>query len=103
MIYHLAEPRLWEQALIEGFYRAESLVTEGFIHLSTSEQVVATFGRYYSTRRDLILLSVDEDAVGVADRLLWETATAGQRFPHLYGPLPVEAVVFSELDWVPKG
>ena len=39
-IYHITPRQDWEKASSEGTYRADSLETEGFIHCSTSAQLV---------------------------------------------------------------
>ena len=39
MIYHVVRDTLWENALSQGFYAADSLAAEGFIHASRKEQV----------------------------------------------------------------
>lgn len=102
LIYHLAEPAAWDTAIRTGLYRPAAFGTEGFIHLSTAEQVAPTFGRYYAGRQDLVLLSVNQDDPTIADRLLWEASTGGDLFPHLYCELPLEAVVAVERNWVPR-
>jgi uncharacterized protein (DUF952 family) len=61
------------------------------VHFSTAEQVVETAARYFDGQRGLTMLGVDETALG--DALRWEPSRGGALFPHLYGPLPVEAVV----------
>ena len=71
-------------------YRAESLDSEGFIHLSSWEQLAATAGRYYAGVSDLVVLVVDPAGLDV--RLEYSPST-GESFPHLYGPLPVPAVL----------
>lgn len=90
MIYHIAEPEAWTRARAEGAYHAASLEREGFIHASTAAQVLDTAARYYEGRRDLILLRVDPSLV--AAEIRWEIATAGERFPHVFGAIPLEAV-----------
>lgn len=89
-VFHLAEPTFWEAAAVTGMYRVPSLDAEGFIHLSTRDQYVSTANRYYRDRTDLLLLEVDEDAL---DDLRYERSTNDELFPHLYGALPVHAVV----------
>jgi uncharacterized protein (DUF952 family) len=34
MIYHVVTKEKWQQSLEDGFYEADSLATEGFIHAS---------------------------------------------------------------------
>ena len=89
MIVHIIPQADWQKAQTAGEYRAESLSSEGFIHFSRPEQAVDTANRYYAGRRDLLLLWVDSDALEV--ELLWELSH-GDLYPHLYGPLNLEAV-----------
>jgi uncharacterized protein (DUF952 family) len=70
----------------------ESLATEGFIHCSTVEQVVATADRIFQGSGALLLLVVDPDRLTAP--LKWERATdVDAEFPHVFGPLNVDAVV----------
>ena len=89
-IFHIAEQSAWDTAQTTGSYSVASLHAEGFIHLSTAAQYTATANRYYQGRRDLVLLEVDEAAL--AD-LRYERSTNDELFPHLYGELPVQAVI----------
>ena len=58
-IVHICSIEEWKAALVVGEYRAESLENDGFIHFSKPEQAVDTANRYYSGRRDLLLLWVE--------------------------------------------
>ena len=89
-IFHIAERPFWEAAQLSGDYRAISLDSEGFIHLSTKSQFVATANRYYVARDDLLLLEVDETLL---DDLRYEASTNDELFPHLYGSIKVESVI----------
>ena len=89
-IFHIAERVFWDAAQMSGAYRVPTLDSEGFIHLSTADQYVHTANRYYRGRHDLVLLEVDEAAL---HDLRYERSTNDELFPHLYGTLPVEAVV----------
>ncbi len=90
-IYHLCTLSEWRAAEAEGIYNGSSQdAADGFIHFSTAAQVVASAAKHRAGQAGLVLLSVDSAPLGEA--LKWEQASGGDRFPHLYGPLPVTAV-----------
>lgn len=101
-LYHLALAEEWRTARAEGVYtrstRGRSLEQVGFIHASGADQVEATWRRFYADAGEVVLLSIDPQrlaAAGVAVRL--EPAPeSGELFPHLYGALPLEAVLLAE-------
>jgi uncharacterized protein (DUF952 family) len=62
---------------------------DGYIHLSTAEQAGETLKRHFAEACDLLCLTVDLDMLPA---VRWEHARSGDLFPHLYGPLPVNAV-----------
>lgn len=64
---------------------------DGFIHLSTAEQLTETVDRHFSGQRHLVVAAIDLETLG--DVLRWEASRHGQLFPHLYGPLALSAVV----------
>lgn len=64
---------------------------DGYIHLSTADQLPGTLDKHYAGQTDLHLAAVDLEALG--DSVRWEEARGGARFPHLYGSLPLDAVV----------
>lgn len=68
---------------------------DGFVHLSRAHQVEGTLRKHFAGRDDLILLAVDRRALPPG-ALRWEVSRDGERFPHLYGPLPRNAVVAVE-------
>lgn len=88
-ILHICRADHWREAQKLGEYRADSLATEGFIHCSTLEQVARTANHFYSGQTDLVLLVID--AGRVSAELRYETSD-GDLFPHLYGPLDLDAV-----------
>ncbi len=59
---------------------------DGFLHFSTSEQLIGTLEKWYADADDLVLVAVDPDALG--DALKWEPSRDGALFPHLYATLP---------------
>ena len=88
-IVHLCQSADWQTALEQGYYQADSLTDVGFIHCSRPEQVVAVANRFYLGRRDLLLLWINPDLLRA--ELRWE-ASDGDLFPHIYGPLDLDAV-----------
>ncbi|SOD97119.1 DUF952 domain-containing protein [Spirosoma fluviale] len=95
LIYHIVSAADWQQQESTSTYEAPSLQTEGFIHLSTKEQVAGTLSRYYQNVPDLLLLHVDTSKL--TSELKYELATNNEAFPHLYGPLNKDAVVHVEI------
>jgi uncharacterized protein (DUF952 family) len=92
IIYHITRRADWQAALAAHAYTADSLASEGFIHCSTAQQVLATANRIFSGRRDLLLLSVDTARVKAEIR--HENLEGGaELFPHIYGVLPIDAIV----------
>tara|TARA_R110000868_G_scaffold209490_3_gene459304 strand:- start:1317 stop:1604 length:288 start_codon:yes stop_codon:yes gene_type:complete len=87
MIYHLVSMIEWNDKGDQ--YSPASLKSEGFIHFSTKEQVDATYERFYKPQ-EMYLLEVDESIL--KHKLIYEEAD-GDSYPHLYGPLNLDAVV----------
>lgn len=70
---------------------------DGYIHLSTAGQLTETVDKHFAGQEELHVAAVDLNALGEAIR--WEEARDGERFPHLYGPLPLDAVIaYSPLE-----
>jgi uncharacterized protein (DUF952 family) len=96
-VFHLALASDSAAARADGDYRVSTLgVTleqEGFLHASFAHQWEGVRARYYADVEDpLVLLTVDPDLLDVP--LVVETPDgADEVFPHIYGPLPVTAVV----------
>ncbi len=91
MIYHVVSQTNWQKALQQGFYEADSLVNEGFIHTSKANQVDGVLNRYYKDVPDLLLLHIDEKKLTAP--LKYELApSVNEEFPHIYGQLNLDAV-----------
>ena len=91
LILHICPHVMWFEAQQQGDYRAASLDREGFIHCSTPEQVVGTANFLFRGQHGLVLLVIDSDRVTAP--IKYEDAGNGQLFPHVYGPLNLDAVV----------
>ncbi|WP_292531819.1 DUF952 domain-containing protein [Methylocystis sp.] len=99
-IYKIVSRADWDAAEASGVFNGAAIdVADGFIHLSTAEQVEETAAKYFAGRTDLLLVAVDAAAFG--DALKWEVSRGGALFPHLYAPLPFEKV--ARLDPLPIG
>lgn len=93
-IYHIVLPEIWEQVRGESLYRHESLAAEGFIHCSYEDQLEAVIKRYYADLDALVILTIDPGKL--ASRLVAEPSTGGEVYPHIYGPLNMNAIVDAE-------
>lgn len=90
IIFHITQRRNWEKAQSAGSYHIQSLETEGFIHCSRHYQICEVANFNFKGQSDLILLAIDENKV--APKIIYEGPT-WNRFPHIYGPLNLNAVV----------
>jgi uncharacterized protein (DUF952 family) len=100
MIYHIAERERWRSTPPGGYYAPPSLDTEGFIHFSDAEQVIRVANRFYRGQPDLLLLAVDPGRLEAELRYEQPAPEVSERFPHLYGPLNLDAVT-AVFDFTP--
>jgi glutathione S-transferase len=98
-IYHLALRGEWQEATKErvAYQRStlgKSLQDEGFIHCSFASQVQAIASVIFQGQADVVLLTIDPSRVQAEIRV--ENVDGGEEmFPHIYGPLPLDAVTQS--------
>ena len=91
-IYKICTAAEWRDAERAGVYSGSAVDRrDGFIHFSTAEQATETAQKHFAGQRDLVLVSIDAEALG--DRLKWEPSRGGALFPHLYGGLELAAVL----------
>jgi len=94
-VYTLVRGAEWREAERRGAYRGSADDTrDGFLHFSTAAQVRESAAKHRRGEPDLWL--VEADAARLGEALRWEPASGGKRpglFPHLYGPLPIAAVL----------
>ena len=92
VVYHICRRDEWRAAQAAGIYRGSSQdASDGFIHFSTAAQVVRSAAKHRGGQDGLVLIACAAGSLGGA--LRWEPSRDGQLFPHLYGPLPLEAVL----------
>jgi|WetSurMetagenome_2_1015567.scaffolds.fasta_scaffold347639_2 uncharacterized protein (DUF952 family) len=100
IIYHITRRTDWKKAQAEGRYTADTLHSQGFIHCSTSRQVIPVANSLFRGNGDLVLLSINESLV--RPEIRYENLESGDKlFPHLYGPLNLDAIV-RVMDLIPK-
>ena len=90
-VFHLATPDDWERSRVVGRVEPASLASEGFVHCSTKDQVDSTIARHFEGFDHLLLLRLDEDALGTD--LRWDEVRPGERYPHLYRAIEVREVL----------
>lgn len=91
LIYHILLPETWERVRGDSFYEAESLAGEGFIHCSYADQLEGVLARYYSDAAEVVVLTIDP--AKISSPLIEEASTNNELYPHIYGPIDLDAVV----------
>ena len=97
-IFHICYASEWDNAIQRRPYLGSTQdKKDGFIHFSTKDQLFESANLHYAGKSGLVLLTVDSKSLGNA--LKWKKSRKGKLFPHLYGPLPVTAVLM--VDHIP--
>ena len=90
-IFKIIDVNEWQKVREIGTYSGSLKdIEDGFIHFSGEDQVKGTLEKYYSKQENLILLKVETLKL---DHLIWEQASDGNMFPHLYSSLDLSNVV----------
>ena len=89
-VYKIVPAALWRESELSGVFGGSPVdLRDGFIHFSTAAQVRETASRHFAGQADLLLVAVSIDGLDIQ----WEPSRGGDRFPHLYGPLPFTSVL----------
>jgi uncharacterized protein (DUF952 family) len=89
--YKILTADQWSQFQTDGvFHGAPIDIADGYIHMSTADQLSETLSKRFAGKDNLTIAEVDLTGFG-AD-LKWEVSRGGALFPHLYAPLPLAAV-----------
>jgi len=90
-VYKICSKSEWLEAKEKSkFIGSKKDLADGYIHFSGEEQVEETLKNFYFNQKNLILLKVDTLKL---DHLIWEQASDGNMFPHLYSSLDISNVV----------
>jgi uncharacterized protein (DUF952 family) len=100
-ILHATSAAAWAATQSQGAYTADSLASEGFIHCSRVSQILRVANTYFKGQHGMVLLVIDP--ARLKSEMRWEPGTDVQSelFPHIYGPLNLEAVM-EVLDFEPQ-
>jgi uncharacterized protein (DUF952 family) len=94
-IFKIATDVAWAEACRTGQFKgSDADRRDGFIHLSAAHQLAETARRHFSGQEGLVLIAVDARALSGA--LKWEASRGGELFPHVYGPLPASAAIWTQ-------
>ncbi len=95
LIYKIVPAVVWREAEETGALDGTPADrADGFLHFSAAGQIRETAEKYFAGQDGLVLVAADKDRLGEA--LRHEPSRGGALFPHLYGSLPLEAVVFAK-------
>ncbi|MBN2004221.1 MAG: DUF952 domain-containing protein [Anaerolineae bacterium] len=100
LILHITSRDAWLAAQRAGEYRGDTLETDGFIHCSDPDQVLGVANGFFAGQTGLVLLCIAAGKVGPEIRYE-DLYDAGKRFPHIYGPLNLDAVT-KVVDFPPQ-
>ena len=88
-VFKVCEEDDWENTKSNDFFAGSKTdQSDGFIHLSTSEQLKETLEKHFKLKGPLYLLEIETKDL----EIVWEISRNNQLFPHLYEPLPLSTV-----------
>jgi uncharacterized protein (DUF952 family) len=90
--FKILTPTQWAQFQAEGIFHGALVdLADGYIHLSAADQLQGTLDKHFAGQTGLVIAEVDLTMLG--DSVKWEVSRGGALFPHIYGPLPMAAVL----------
>jgi uncharacterized protein (DUF952 family) len=91
LIYKICPEPLWREAEASGCFPGAAIdLADGYIHFSTGQQLLETAAKHFAGQHGLLLIAVDDRALGEA--LRHEPSRGGALFPHLYAALDPRTV-----------
>jgi uncharacterized protein (DUF952 family) len=92
-LYKIMPARDWTTSRTRGAVAwADVDHRDGFVHLSAARQVRGTVEAHFAGHPDLVLVAIDPARL-TGEVLRWEASRGGDRFPHVYGEIPITAVL----------
>jgi uncharacterized protein (DUF952 family) len=88
-VFKVVTRAAWNDACRQGaFAGSADDARDGFIHLSTREQLAGTLAKHFRGQDGLVLIQIETQLLG--EQLRWEESRGGDKFPHLYTALPTD-------------
>lgn len=82
----------WAQFQAEGIFLGAPVdIADGYIHLSSADQLQGTLDKHFAGQSGLMIAEVDLLMLG--NSVKWEMSRGDALFPHVYGPLPMAAII----------
>ena len=81
----------WAEFEATGHFMGATIdLADGYIHMSTADQLDETLAKHFAGQSGLVIAEIELSGFG--DALKWEVSRGSALFPHLYAPLPIAAV-----------
>ncbi len=98
--YKIFTAAQWAQFEADGVFTGAPVdLADGYIHLSTADQLEETLAKHFAGQAGLVIAEVDLGILG--DTVKWEISRGGALFPHIYGVLGMDAVSGVSKDGAP--
>jgi len=92
--YKIFTAAQWAQFQVDGVFAGAPVdLADGYIHLSTADQLQGTLDKHFAGQTGLVIAEIDLLSLG--DTIRWEISRGDALFPHIYGRLPMSAVLSS--------
>ena len=83
-VYKIFTESEWKLFQVTGQFKGSADdLRDGFIHLSTKEQITGVIEKFFSDKSPLYIAKFTDPAF--LQRLKWEASPTGYVYPHLYG------------------
>jgi len=95
-IFHITDQATWQKVKHSTLYEGDTLSSYGFIHCCLSEQIDGVLKNWFKGKHDLVIVEIDPEKL--ISPVEYENLESGKEtFPHVYGPINLDAVVNEEL------
>ena len=93
IVFKITTAREWSKATMSEVYEgSDDDRRDGFIHLSSHQQLRGTLEKHFKGKDDLVLIAFEATTLG--PDLKWEQSRGGDVFPHLYATISVSKALW---------